>query len=47
MSRDGLDSQILWDKCKNHDESITLIKTDYDTVIGGYNPHKWEDTSNM
>ena len=47
MSQDGFDSKTLWDKCKNHEETITLIKTDLNTVIGGYNPSKWQDTSKM
>ena len=27
-SRDGLNKEALWAKCKNHDETITLVQTD-------------------
>ena len=44
-SRDGLSKEILWDKCQNHNETITLVKTDLNTVIGFYCPDKWVDTT--
>ena len=28
-------------------ETITLVQTNFNTVIGGYNPDQWEDTTNM
>ena len=45
-SRDGNRPETFWDKCKNHKETITLVQTDLNSVIGSYCPDKWEDTSN-
>ena len=42
--RDGLNSETLWAKCQSHNSTITLISTDFNSVIGCYNPDKWEDT---
>lgn len=44
-SKDGLDSKILWTKCQNHSETVTILKTDQDSVIGFYCPDKWEETT--
>ena len=32
-------------KNKGHKETIVLVKTDKDSVIGGYCPDQWEDTT--
>ena len=45
--RDGLSSKTLWEKCKNHNETITLVETDKNSVIGVYCSEKWEDTTKM
>ena len=34
-------------KCIDQKETIILIKTDLNSVIGGYCPDKWEDTTDM
>ena len=44
-SRDGTSSETLSAKCKNHKETITLVKTNFNSVIGCYCPDKWEDTT--
>ena len=43
-SKDGLKKETLWTKCQSHKETMTLVKTDYNSVIGFYCPEKWEDT---
>ena len=45
--RDGLNSKTLWEKCKNHNETITLVETDKNSVIGFYCSENLEDTTNM
>ena len=44
-SRDGHNKETLWTKCHNHKETITLILTDSNSVIGCFCPEKWEDTT--
>ena len=44
-SQDGLSSEVLWQKCLGYKETIVLVKTDKDSVIGGYCPDQWEDTT--
>ena len=44
-SRDGFCSETLWDKCQSQKETITLVKTDLNSVIGFYCPDKWVDTT--
>jgi len=46
-SRDKGDIKTLWENCKGFEETITLVKTSYDTIIGCYCPVKIEDTTNM
>ena len=46
-SRDGFNSSVLWEKCLGQKETITLVQTNFSTVIGGYNPDQWEDTTGM
>ena len=46
-NRDGLSSETLWEKCKNHNETITLVQTDLNSVIGLFCSEKWENTANM
>lgn len=47
MSQNKLNSEVLWDRCKNHDETITFVATDLDTVIGFYCPDKLRDTTHF
>ena len=46
-SRDGGDNKTLWNKCYGHEETLTLIKTNHDTIIGCYCSSKIEDTSKI
>ncbi len=46
-SQHGLSSEVLWQKCLGYKETIVLVKTDKNSVIGGYMPDQWEDTSGM
>ena len=46
-SRDGLSVEVLWEKCLGQKETIVLVKTDQNSVIGGYCPDQWEDTTGM
>ncbi len=43
-SRDSFNNETFWAKCENHKETITLISTNLNTVIGCYCPDKWENT---
>ena len=45
-NRDGLSSETLWAKCQNHNETITLVQTDLNSVIGLFCSEKWENTTN-
>jgi len=40
-SRDGHSPKVLWEKCLGHNETIALVQTNFNTVIGGYNPDQW------
>jgi len=44
-SRDGLSSKVLWEKCLGHNETIVLVQTNFNSVIGGYMPDQWENTT--
>ena len=44
VSRDEFTPETLWAKCKNNRETIVLVSTDLNSVIGCYCPEKWEDT---
>ena len=44
-SRDGLSSSVFWEKTKDQNGTIALVSTNVDSVIGGYNPDQWEDTT--
>ncbi len=44
-SRDGFSSEIFWEKCLGQKETIALVQTDLNSVIGGYCPDQWEDTT--
>ncbi len=43
-SGDGLSSKVFWKKCIGQKETIVLVLTDKNSVIGGYCPDQWEDT---
>ncbi len=44
-SQHGFSSQVIWQKCLGYKETIVLVKTDKNSVIGGYMPDQWEDTT--
>jgi hypothetical protein len=44
-SRDGFSSKVLLEKTKSQNGTITLVQTNFNTVIGGYTPDQWEDTT--
>ncbi len=44
-SRDGLSQKVFWEKCMGQKETIVLVQTDKNSVIGGYMPDQWEDTT--
>ena len=44
-SREGLGSKVFWEKCKGQKETIVLVQTDKNSVIGGYCPEQWVDTT--
>ena len=46
-SQHGFSSEILWEKCLGYKETIVLAKKNRKTVIGGYCPDQWEDTTDM
>ncbi len=46
-SREGFSSEVLWEKCKGQKETIVLVETDQNSVIGGYCPDQWQDTTGM
>jgi hypothetical protein len=46
-SRDGFSSSVFWEKTKYQNGTIALVSTNFDSVIGGYNPDQWEDTTGM
>ncbi len=46
-SQHGLSKEVLWQKCLGYKETIVLVKTDQNSVIGGYMPDQWKDTTGM
>ena len=42
-SQHGFSSEALWQKCLGYKETIALVKTNKNSVIGGYMPDQWED----
>ena len=46
-SRDRFSSSIFWKKCLGKKETIVFAQTNYNSVIGGYMPEQWEDTTGM
>ena len=40
-SRDGFSEQIFREKCLNKKETLLLVQTDLNSVIGGYCPDQW------
>ncbi len=46
-SQDGFSQEVFWQNCVDYKETIVLVKTDKDSVIGGYCPDQWEDTTGM
>ena len=46
-SQHGFSQKVFLQKCLGYKETIVLVKTDKDSVIGGYCPDQWEDTTDM
>jgi hypothetical protein len=44
-TRDGISSEVFWEKCLDQKETIVLVQTDKNSVIGGYCPDQWEETT--
>ena len=40
-SIDGHSPQVLWEKCLGQNETIVLVQTNLNSVIGGYMPEQW------
>ncbi|RHZ54345.1 hypothetical protein Glove_428g92 [Diversispora epigaea] len=46
-SRDGIDTQTIWNKCHGHAGTVIIIKVaNVDEILGGYNPLMWDNTNN-
>ena len=41
-----IDMETLWGRCRGYNKSITLIKTDLDSIIGYFCPDTWKNTCN-
>ncbi len=44
-SRDGPSQEVFYEKCLGQKETIVLVQTDQNSVIGGYMPDQWEKTT--
>ena len=44
-SQHGFSQEVLLQKCLGYKETIVLVKTNKNSVIGGYCPDQWEDTT--
>ena len=44
-SRDGFAASAFHSRCDNKGPTVTIIKTEYDRVIGGYTTVSWDSTS--
>ncbi len=44
-SQNGFNQKVLWEKCLGQEETIVLVQTDQNSVIGSYCPDQWEDTT--
>ncbi len=44
-SRDGVSQKVFIEKCIDQKETIVLVQTNKNSVIGGYCPDQWEDTT--
>ncbi len=42
-SIDGFNGDTFRDKCKNHQHTITIAKSNYNKILGGYSPMKWQN----
>ena len=45
-SIDGFNGDTFRDKCKNHQHTITIAKSNYNKILGGYSPMKWQNYTN-
>ena len=40
-SLDGLNVNTFHEKCKNHEHTICISKSNHGKILGGYSPMKW------
>jgi len=40
---DGFNGDIFREKCKNHVHTISIAKSNFSKILGGYSPMKWEN----
>ena len=41
-SEDGFDGNKLHEKCKNHEHTIVISKSNFAKILGGYSSIKWQ-----
>ena len=41
-SVDGFNENTFRDKCKNHQHTIAIAKSNHNKILGGYSPMKWQ-----
>lgn len=44
-NKNDINSLAIWNNCYDYQETLTLIKTDHNTIIGVYCPTRIENTS--
>ena len=42
-SVDGFNGDIFREKCKNHVHTISIARSNFGKILGGYSPMKWEN----
>ena len=42
-SVDGFNDNTFRDKCKNHEHTISIAKSNHNKILGGYSPMKWQN----
>ena len=45
-SIDGFNGDTFRDKCKNHQHTIAIAKSNHNKILGGYSPMKWQNYTN-
>ena len=44
-TQDGHSSEVFQEKCFRQKKTIVLVQTNHNSVVGGYCPDQWEDTT--